>query len=651
MKNNHSIAAAAMLLMLTSNVYAQDVRGGGAGGGVILDASGRLRLEDLVKRSLCKQDSFLSLVARNKDFNSVVSSIESKNWFLADFFKREAAVLKVCFTGRLKEIPFQNEYLAQYGEEKNWQQGFVREQLGVRIGDTVFINQALYNLPEKLGGLPESDIAIFLIHEIAHGIIPDAYNGQERSTLVSQFAAGIYQNYTSLMNLDSFDELIRSNGIQMPLSTELNRFVKYRKSMQQAFMRTSTIQERYQALAMIPLRDLADWIQPVERAHLVQRSTDELKNARRIIRSVDAQSSPRKIKEALAELKIEINRGILPSVLTYTNEGVQSLLEEASRALAHRQIIEYLKSVKTESHYDENDDRFESSAKIYFSRDPNSQFKTLKELLDAGMTINVKIERQPLLVYLAAAKNWSAVSEVMNYADQLSDAAVLATLPAAAKLAETGDEALLIKLLDLKRSSIDSRLLLDSIQSNQTRLFLQLLSRFTATELDQVLDSVQGDTIGHRLARLHPGIDTIKQQNLRKFFMLPQLNVNQKNRTNRNLIEVALDSRNSFAVGCLLRRGDTQWTPNSFSDLTVYYQTKSYFSTLIHEYQIQPDAVLLNSISQQIVADKTLSKIDWIFFKAEASLGTGSADLVKILDAKIATFQPKSDSNKAGENK
>ncbi len=381
----------AVTLILSTSIYAQGV---GGGGGIILDSSGQIRLEDLVKQSLCRRVSFASVAEKSTQFQSMIRSIEGKNWFLADFFARESKALQVCFTGRLKKIPVQDIYEAQYGEERNWKNGFIREQLGVRLGDTVFINQALYELPESQGGLPASDIATFLVHEISHGIIPDSYNGMDRSTLVSQFAYGIHQNFESLMDLASFDELIRSNGIQMPLSDDLARFQKYRSAMQQAFLRTSTIRERYLALAQLPLRDLADWIQPVERAHLVQKSNDELKNARRIIRSVNANSTPRRIDDAITDLKIEMDRGILPTVLTYTAGGVDSLLEEALRIPAYIKIIDYLRSVKATVHYDENDDRFSESARIYFSRDINSQFKSLQGLLAAGMNVNVRTTKR-----------------------------------------------------------------------------------------------------------------------------------------------------------------------------------------------------------------------------------------------------------------
>jgi hypothetical protein len=632
------------MLLTASSAVAQSGRGGGY---LILDEAGQFRLQDLYKRSGCKDRSFQSLASKSVHWEAMLTSLEKHHWYLADFIRREAKALNVCFTGALKVEYLEDLYKVQYPESVNWKSPVVRARLGARLGDTVLIDEALYNLfdqrPET-GGLTEQERALFLAHEVLHGVIPDINKqGRPRSELIEDLSSGIYQLVTGNLNAAGLDALLEKVEAQVPASYELNRFVSLREPIHVALSRDTSIRERYLAFSQIPLKEISQWIAPIEINRIAQNSKRELFRINQILDAVEMNSPDFMLDLANTALQQELSKGILPWVRVITvDQKIQSLIDQATQMKAHPILLQALYrqfEKDSGSQYGSASLDGLSKAQLMVAVDVVSHQRAdvkLSVLLAQGLDVNAIVPGTDVTFfsYVIEQANWPAFNDVLTIAQSgLSWTTIEAALSPLAKHAEAGNSSPLLRVMGLRKFQMKPIVLQTAYHQGYPVLFNELLKKYNAAELTLVVDETTLDTVGHQLARsVHP--TEVQKKMLYDFFSIQSLPVNQLNRDQRSMVDESVKSGAAEAAAQLLVRPDVNWTPRTEDLIRQYAEVKLVLDVL---FQSSSDSITrsVEAFSKIAKAETVLTKRDWSDYWFRAQAQQSKAAYLPIIKAKL----------------
>lgn len=146
----------ALLSLMSSQVYAHGVRGGGH----VIEVNGKLELVDLVTSATCHWISGQELIQQSSGVNSILAKIEKLDWYLALELKREIEYISWCMTGNLYSVPA--------NDNDSFVQQLTRgvQQAAFRYNESAYIDQ------HKFNKLSSSSQAYLIFHETLHSYLP-----------------------------------------------------------------------------------------------------------------------------------------------------------------------------------------------------------------------------------------------------------------------------------------------------------------------------------------------------------------------------------------------------------------------------------------------------------------------------------------------
>ena len=288
----------ALLSLISSQVYAHGVRGGGH----VVEVNGKLELVDLVTSATCHWISGQELIQQSSGVSSILTKIEKLDWYLALELKREIEYISWCMTGSLYSVPA--------NDNDSFVQQLTRgvQQAAFRYNESAYIDQ------DKFNRLSPSSQAYLIFHEALHSYLPMGlemriFKLQSLVSTIRRIDLGQITNRRSLhLNLSQ-------NQMDFPLTVD--KLDSHRKSL--SFI-LGPIQDR---LALVlKTKSPESLIQPnVRKAIPYLAKWDQL----------SVQNSESSISEVLLEI---FKEGNLHEVQFVLNEQTYERINPASVALS-----------------------------------------------------------------------------------------------------------------------------------------------------------------------------------------------------------------------------------------------------------------------------------------------------------------------------